>query len=115
MASPRKFEPYLAPLMNNTKWNELRVAMDQLKPRAQWRTKDVENGYISQWDGDWFDHLRLGGYETIEWLEIKITSAEQNASVLNVLQSIHVPGVKIAGGYRIYGYLPPGTPVDYIE
>jgi hypothetical protein len=101
--------------MSNTKWEELRLAMSQLIPRPQWRTKDVESGYISQWDGDWFDHFRIGGYETIEWVEIKIISDEQNAAVLNVLRTIHVPGEKIAKGYRVYGYLPPGTTIDHIR
>ena len=35
------------PLMNNTKWEELRAAMyglDGLRPR--WRTKDLESGYV---------------------------------------------------------------------
>ena len=56
----------LTPLMNNTKWDQLRLAMydlDDFSPR--WRTKDL-SGYLSDWDGEWFHHFRTSGYETIE-------------------------------------------------
>ena len=116
MASPKKIAPHLSPLMNNTKWNELRVAMHRLgQPYPKWRTKCVENGYVSDWDADWLEHLPLCGYEIIEWLEIKVASDDQAAAVLNVLRSVHLPGEKIAGGYRVYGYLSPGAAVDYIK
>ena len=52
--------------MNDTKWDELRLGMHGLEifsPR--WRTKDAENGYVSEWDTEWFHHFRIGGYATI--------------------------------------------------
>lgn len=104
------------PLMNNTKWDELRRAMselDDLTPR--WRTRDVGNGHISEWDRDWFYHFRNGGYKFIRWVEIAVDTAEQRAAVLAELVRIHVPGKRTESGYRVLGYLEPGEAADYIE
>ena len=102
----------LAPVMNNTKWDELRLAMYSLGPFH--RTKDIETGFIPEWDGEWFHHFRNGGYESIEWVEIKVTSKEQDEAVTSALRAIHVPGERTEHGYRVFGYTRPGKPVDYI-
>lgn len=100
--------------MNNTKWDELRLAMCNLGNLSpQWRTKDL-SGYISQWDGDWFYHFRDGGYNTIEWVEIQVLSPEQETAVVALLQEIHLPGHRIAQGFRIYGYSRNGNLIDYV-
>ena len=52
--------------MNNTKWNEIRLAMNDIPYTVKWRTKDLENGYISQWNADWFYPFMIGGYKIIE-------------------------------------------------
>jgi len=102
--------------MSNTKWDELRLAMYSLGgPHPKWRTKDMETGFIPEWDGEWFHHFRLGGYETIEWAEIRVTSAEQEEAVLNSLKSVHVPGERTEHGYRVFGYAEPGKAIDYIK
>jgi len=49
-------------VMNNTKWEEIREAMLDSPTVHNWRTKDIETGYICPWDGKWFYHFRLGGY-----------------------------------------------------
>jgi hypothetical protein len=67
----------LISVMSDTKWDELRLAMYELKATPAWRTKCWENGYISEWDKEWFYHFREGGYELIEWVEIRIESEEQ--------------------------------------
>ena len=104
------------PLMNDTKWDELRRAMyelDDLAPR--WRTRDVENGHLSEWDHEWFHHFRDGGYKFIEWVEIAIDSVEQGTAVLAELIRIHVPGERTKSGYRVFGYVKTGEAVDYIK
>lgn len=103
------------PLMNNTKWDELRLAMYGLgELHPQWRVHNLGSGYLSPWDGEWFYHFRDGDYSTIEWLEIKITSSEQDASVLAALKSIHVPGHRTGEGFRVYGYGSHGHALQYI-
>jgi hypothetical protein len=100
--------------MNNTKWNELRLAMYNLGDlRPLWRTLDV-SGYVSSWDGEWFYHFREGGYSSIEWVEIQVESADQDAAVSELLKQIHVPGHRIEKGFRIYGYARDGHTVNYI-
>jgi len=106
----------LFPVMNNTKWDELRLAMHSLGDlRPRWRTKDLETGFIPEWDGDWFHHFRNGGYESIEWVDIRVKSPEQDQAVFGVLKSIHVPGQRTEEGYRVFGYAELGKAVNYIE
>ncbi len=101
-------------VMNNTKWDELRMAMYGLaESRPRWRTKDV-SGYLSPWDGDWFYHFRAGDYDSIEWVEIQIATPAQDEGVLELLRRIHLPGERVAQGFRIYGYVPDGARVNYI-
>jgi hypothetical protein len=103
------------PLMNDTKWDKVRLAMyglDRLSP--QWRTKDAENGLVSDWDGEWFYHFRVGGYKCIEWLEIKISSPAQYDAVLYALEKVRVPGEQTQIGFMIYGYAPTGVALDYL-
>lgn len=104
-----------SPLLNNTKWDELRLAMyglGELSPR--WRTRDIENGYVSEWDAEWFYHFPAGGYETIGWVEIEVTSDEQRRRVLAELRRIHLPGRELKHGYLIHGYAPIGDAIDYL-
>ena len=106
----------LVPVMNNTKWDELRLPMYSLVAlRPKWRTKDIETGFIPEWDGEWFHHFRSGGYECIEWVEVKVTSPAQDDAVLQALRSIHVPGEKTEHGYRVFGYGEPGKTIAYIK
>jgi hypothetical protein len=102
--------------MNDTKWDEVRVAMyalDDYSPR--WRTRDIESGHVSQWDREWYYHFRNGGYEFIEWLEIAIDSPEQRELVRDCLRRIGVPGVEDVDGFRVLGYAAVGHSVDYIR
>ncbi len=106
----------LIPVMNDTKWDELRLAMYSLgKLRPMWRTKDVETGFIPNWDGEWLYHFRNGGYKSIEWVEIEITSQEQDAAVYDALKRIHLPGERTEKGYRVVGYATKGQQVNYID
>lgn len=106
----------MCPLMCNTKWDELRQAMhglDTLTPR--WRTLDIGNGHLSEWDHDSFYHFRSGGYASIQWAEIAVDTDEQRAAVLAELIRINVPGETTASGYRVFGYAQAGQSVDYIR
>jgi hypothetical protein len=101
--------------MNNTKWEEVRLAMyglGELSPR--WQVRDVKTGYVSDWEGEWFYHFRTGGYETIEWLDIATVTEEQRVAVRDALRKIHVPGAEIPSGFRIFGYAKSGEFVDYL-
>lgn len=105
----------LTSCMNDAKWEELRLAMYELgRLSPQWRTKDIENNYLSEWDGEWFHHFRAGGYKSIYWLDIRLDSEAQREAVLQELRKIHVPGELTEGGCRVFGYLPPGKAVEYL-
>lgn len=91
--------------MNNTKWDELRLGMYDLGEfTPMWRTCDTETGYICEWDKEWFYHFNVGGYETIEWVELKIESELQEQAILEFLQAKNIPVKASEFGYKIYGY-----------
>ena len=51
----------LISVMNSTKWEELRLAMYALGDlHPKWCTKDIETGFIPEWEGEWFYHFRDG-------------------------------------------------------
>jgi hypothetical protein len=104
----------LNPVMSETKWDELRLAMYGLGVlRPSWRTKDL-SGYVSPWDGEWLYHFREGGYSSIEWVEIRVTTPEQDAAVEAVLRRVHLTGHRVEQGIRVYGYAREGAILDYI-
>lgn len=37
-------------------------------PHPKWRTRTMGSDYASEWDGEWFYHLKAGGYDDLEWL-----------------------------------------------
>jgi hypothetical protein len=44
-------------VMNNTKWDELRLAMYAIKPTPRYRCMMI-NGHYSREDAEWFYHFR---------------------------------------------------------
>ncbi|WP_051348390.1 DUF6678 family protein [Peribacillus kribbensis] len=106
------------PAMNNTEWEEIRSAMLDSPNAHQWRTKDIETGYICPWDGEWFYHFKIDGeldsYKSILWLEIKAETEEIRNEVLEILKKIHVPGEVHDKVIRVYGFIEMGKPVDYL-
>ncbi|MCG7564957.1 hypothetical protein MHM95_01435 [Pseudoalteromonas sp. CnMc7-15] len=49
-------ERQLVGVANNTKWNELISEVCEFSEKPCYRTK-VVNGYISDWDSEWYYHL----------------------------------------------------------
>ena len=101
-------------LMNDTKWDEIRLAMYNIDPPPKWRTLDGENQHLSEWDAEWFYHFRDGAYSTIEWLEIQCADDDQHRSVKEALARIHVPGTLTDAGFKVFGYGESGAFYDYI-
>jgi len=102
-------------LLNDTKWEELRLAMynlGNLSPR--WRTLDIKNGYLSSWDSGWYYHFREGGYKAIRWVEIETVGENQTEAVLRELVRMSLPGERTPHGFRVYGYVDSGRYVQYI-
>jgi hypothetical protein len=64
--------------------------------------------------GKWYYHFRDGGYRSIEWVEIEVTSPGQLRAAQDVLASIHVPGERTPPGFKVYGYMRPATVLGYV-
>lgn len=106
------FDEYQS-LMNNTKWEEIRSAMHDYPLSIQWRVKNIDNGHVSNWDAEWCYHFRLGGYDTIEWLEVKAYNEEMKIDIINILRKIHVAGEVLKDSIKVYGYKMDDF-IDYI-
>lgn len=103
--------------MNNTKWNEIFRSFyynnELIKdaPLIMWRTRDIETGCLSNWDGTWTHFgCEPRDWDKIEYLQIQLTP-ENKTYVMECLKRIHVPGTVENGVATVYGYR---TDVDYI-
>lgn len=103
----------MTPVMNNTKWNELRLAMYNIEPSPKWVTL-ADNGHTSEPDREWFYHFRAGGYQDIVHVDILADDDAHSERIKAALQRINLPGIRIENGFRIYGYVKVGAQVDYI-
>jgi hypothetical protein len=101
------------PVMNNTKWNELRLAMYNTDPAPRWSTL-CQNGYRSAADREWYYHFRAGGYEDIVYVDIFADDREHRERIRTAIKRIHVPGEETGDGFRIYGYAERGQALDYL-
>lgn len=108
-----KGSPVLNPVMNNTKWEEVRLAMYALDPSPAWSTL-VTSGHRYGPDREWFYHFRDGGYEDIVHVDIQVATSDQRELVQSALKKIHVPGEETADGFRVFGYVERGQTTDYI-
>jgi len=100
-------------VMNNTKWEEIKKAMNDCSINTICRAQDVKTKYISDWDGDWFYHFK-GNYKNIEWLEIKVENLEEKDQVINTLRTINIPGETKDDVIKVYGYVQNNNPIDYL-
>ena len=105
----------MKPVMNNTKWEELRLAMYGVDPAPRFRTRTVETGHVSSWDSEWYHHFREGGYDSIEWVEIEPVDEDSHPLILAELRRIHVPGEFDEHRFVVRGHVPDGEPVDWIQ
>ena len=102
-------------VMNDTKWLELQAGMINLEVCSpQFRVSNIENDYISNWDGEWYYHFSDGGFKDIKWVELKIVSELQMKEVHKVLKAINLPGCLTENGFKIFGYVNNGQAVNYI-
>ena len=103
----------LNPVMNDTKWDELGLAMYALDPTPAWSTLST-NGYRYGPDYEWLHHFRIGGYKDIVHVDIHVETSDQRDLVRSALKKIHVPGEETADRFRVFGYLENAHVADYV-
>jgi hypothetical protein len=100
-------------LANDTKWNELLTFMRGLEGwQPSYRSKWV-NGYVSEWDVEWFYHLPFP-FVGVEWLDIglherataKQKAIDHSALILGKLADIGFEFEAKGDVARIWGYYP---------
>ena len=100
-------------VMNNTKWEELRLAMYGIETVTRYRCM-ITTGYYSDADAEWFYHFRDGGYDDIQYVDIFADGEGHREEIRSALKTIHVPGEETKDGFRVYGYALPGQTLDYL-
>jgi hypothetical protein len=100
-------------VMNNTKWEELRLAMYGIEPAPRYRCMTI-GGYYSDADAEWFYHFRAGGYDDIRYVDIFVESQAHRAQIRGALKAIRLPGEETDDGFRVYGPALPGQTLDYL-
>jgi len=99
--------------MNDTKWNELRLAMDAINPSPRWTVMNL-NGYQSEPDREWPHHFRAGGYREILYVDICADDTTHKEAIRAAVTQIGLPGEDTKGGFRIYGYSQTGQALMYL-
>ena len=117
----------LVSVMNNTKWDRLRSLMlDESGKLPSWKVKELMSEYNeeSRWEPDWRYHLP--GYRHIEWLDINPRKMERRGQLLRdkvtdhseyfirLLKENNIPFSIEADNIRIWGYVWPNTPVNFV-
>ena len=98
---------------NKTKWLKLRDFVLTLDVRPRFRSKILETGYVSKWDGEWYYHLigesaiNEGNFKEIEWFELA-GSALEDHTIIERISSIGFCGEFVDGNLRLYGYIKNG-------
>ncbi len=88
--------------------------MAAIEQGPSYRTRCIDNGFVSTWDHDWLYHFPIGGYKCIEWLEISCETEQEKEAVSRALKRVHVPGKAIPTGFIIYGYINAGQEIEYL-
>ena len=96
----------LVGLANNTKWDEL---INSIRSKGEWRPSHRSkwvNGYISNWDIEWFYHLPFP-FIGVLWLDISLKSnSESTQWIVELVKSIGFEYAINSDIIRIYGYGP---------
>ena len=90
-----------ASVMNDTKWRELCSAFAAFEKKPAWRTRDLLNGYVSQWDTEWCHHIGPN-YCSIEWLEIDARECAKE-KIRAVLEQVGAP-FEDSVYLKVFGY-----------
>ena len=103
----------LSPLMNDTKWNEVRLYMYDMTETPGFTITRID-GTVERIDREWYYHFRAGGYRDILHVDITTEGTSQLNEVLRRLRAVNVPGIVAKNGVRVFGYLKPGQTVNYV-
>jgi hypothetical protein len=104
----------LCSCMNDTKWQELVEAVrSQLDFTPRYRQKHVRADEPTDWDREWFYHLRP--YSVVDWVDIdpfdrsSDSPADRTASIEEMLRRIQIPFSRENGIIRVWGFVRPGS------
>ena len=117
----------LTSIMNNAKWQRLFDALESIQGVLDFRRKDVRQDEPDDenWDGDLY-HV-LGGWENIEWLDIRAILTVRRGALLEpdakdnthlLTQAVREAGIPFSrnpDGIRIWGYVRPRSTPHWEE
>lgn len=108
-SAPNLMTEYFS-VSNASRWQQLRERMLQLDitDRPNFRSRCLLNDNLSCWDSEWFYHFSDGGYEDIEWFELR-GGALLTPQVFSDVVDIQFVGELRDRTLRLYGYLRNGS------
>lgn len=102
----------LHPVMNNTKWAELRTEMlsapPEQAPKFRARSVLAPPEFCTDWDGEFYYHVHP--IADIEWMELQAASAFW---LREALLRHNIPYSVEAGVVRVWGYTLPGIQPEW--
>lgn len=103
----------LHPVLNHSKWAELRsemLAAPRVEhPRFRARSVFAPPGFCSDWDSEFYYHIHP--VEELEWLELKTASP---AWLHEALRRNSIPFSVEEGIVRVWGYTRPGLQPQWV-
>ncbi|CAN7504563.1 hypothetical protein LJR131_003480 [Polaromonas sp. LjRoot131] len=102
----------LHPVLNHTKWAELRAEMlsappDQC-PKFRARSVFAPPGFCTDWDGEFYYHIHP--VADLEWMELQALS---NNWLREALNRHSIPYSLEGGVIRVWGYTRPGPQPEW--
>lgn len=102
----------LFPVLNHTKWAELRSEMVSAPaeqfPKFRARSVFAPADFCTEWDGEFCYHVHP--VADLEWMELQASSQEW---LRNALRRHNIPYSVEAGVIRVWGYTRPGQQPEW--
>lgn len=102
----------ILPVLNHTKWAELRAEMLAAPqgqcPRFRGRSVFAPEGFCTEWDGEFYFHMYP--VADLEWIDLQASSQDWLRAAL---RRHSIPYSLEAGIVRVWGYTRPGSQPDW--
>jgi hypothetical protein len=101
--------------MNIPKWEELRLAMLSFERQPPWRTRDAEKGMNHPGTPNGSITSASAAFTPQSGLRLPHRVPSTFRKLKEALARLHVPGERTEDGFKVYGFIPIGKALDYVQ